>query len=40
MRSSMRWAETRAIALWVLVLAGLTYGIVNTMAKVVDLFSG
>jgi hypothetical protein len=40
MHESMRWAETRAVALWVLVLAGLTYGIVNTIAKVVDLFSG
>jgi len=29
----------RAVALWVLVAAALLYGIVNTMAKVVDLFS-
>jgi hypothetical protein len=40
MRESMRWAEARALALWGLVLAGLAYGVVNTMAKVVDLFSG
>jgi hypothetical protein len=31
---------TRAIALWVLVAAGLAYGVVNTIKQVVDLFSG
>jgi hypothetical protein len=40
MRDTMRWAETRAVALWVLVAVGLTYGIINTITKVVDLFGG
>jgi hypothetical protein len=31
---------TRAVLLWVLVLAALTYGVVNTISQVVDLFSG
>ena len=31
-------AEIRAIALWVLVIAALAYGVVETAAKVVDLF--
>jgi hypothetical protein len=30
----------RARALWAVVLAGLGYGVVNTVAKVIDLFSG
>ena len=40
MHDSIRLAEARAMALWVVVLAGLTYGIVNTISKVVDLFGG
>jgi hypothetical protein len=40
MRDGIRFAETRAIALWVIVAGGLAYGIVNTIAKVVDLFGG
>jgi 4-hydroxybenzoate polyprenyltransferase len=31
---------TRAILLWMLVAAGLAYGVVNTINQVVDLFSG
>jgi hypothetical protein len=31
---------TRAILLWMLVAAALTYGVVNTISQVVDLFSG
>ncbi len=31
---------TRAITLWVLVVAALAYGVFNTITKVVDLFSG
>jgi hypothetical protein len=30
---------TRAIALWIIVAAALAYGVVNTLTKVVDLFS-
>jgi hypothetical protein len=40
MRDTIRFAEARAIALWILVLAGLTYGVVMTIDKVVDLFGG
>ena len=40
MRDSIRWAERRAMALWVLVAAGLAYGVVNTFTAVVDLFGG
>jgi hypothetical protein len=29
----------RAYALWVLVLAALAYGVINTISQVVDLFS-
>jgi len=29
----------RGIALWFIVLAALTYGIVNTLSKVADLFA-
>jgi hypothetical protein len=29
----------RGYALWLIVLAALTYGVVNTLAKVVDLFA-
>jgi hypothetical protein len=31
---------TRAVFLWMLVAAALTYGVVNTISQVVDLFSG
>ena len=29
----------RGIALWMIVLAALLYGVINTLAKVVDLFA-
>ena len=31
---------TRAVVLWMLVAAALTYGVVNTINQVIDLFSG
>jgi hypothetical protein len=31
---------TRAVALWVVVLAALTYGVINTISQVIDLFGG
>ena len=31
--------SVRGIALWFIVLAALLYGVVNTLAKVVDLFA-
>ena len=31
---------TRAILLWMLVVAALAYGVINTVNQVVDLFSG
>ena len=31
---------TRAILLWMLVVAALAYGVVNTISQVGDLFSG
>jgi hypothetical protein len=31
---------TRAILLWMLVAAALTYGVINTINQVVDLFGG
>jgi hypothetical protein len=34
----MRTAEIRAIALWLIVLAALAYGVIETAAKVADLF--
>ena len=34
----MHAAEIRAIGLWVIVIAALAYGIVETAAKVADLF--
>ena len=40
MHDSIRFAEARAMALWVIVIGGLAYGIVNTFSAVVDLFSG
>ncbi len=30
----------RAILLWMLVVAALVYGVINTISQVVDLFSG
>ena len=30
----------RAILLWMLVLAALAYGVINTISQVIDLFSG
>ena len=38
--SGARGTVARAYALWVVVSAGLLYGVVNTGAKVVDLFGG
>lgn len=38
--TSGRGAELRGIGLWVIVSAGLLYGVVNTARQVVDLFSG
>ena len=35
-----RGAEIRAIALWIIVAAGLVYGVVNTMTQVAHLFGG
>jgi hypothetical protein len=35
-----RGTAARAMALWVIVSGGLLYGVVNTFAKVVDLFGG
>ena len=31
--------SVRGIALWMIVIAALLYGVINTMAKVVDLFA-
>ena len=31
---------TRAILLWMLVVAGLAYGVINTISQIVDLFGG
>ena len=33
-------AAGRAKVLWVVVVAGLAYGVINTVTQVVDLFSG
>jgi hypothetical protein len=38
--TASRGTAARAIALWVLVTAGLLYGVVNTMRAVVELFGG
>src|SRR3954471_21941563 len=38
--TSASGAQARAVALWVIVSAGLLYGVVNTFAEVVDLFGG
>jgi hypothetical protein len=38
--ASDRGAAIRAIALWVIVAAGLLYGVVNTASQVADLFGG
>jgi hypothetical protein len=35
-----RGAEARGLALWLIVIGGLLYGVVNTASQVVDLFSG
>jgi hypothetical protein len=37
--TSARGAEIRGMLLWVIVGAGLLYGVVNTARQVVDLFS-
>jgi hypothetical protein len=37
---SERGLELRAILLWIIVLAGLLYGVINTFTKVIDLFAG
>ena len=34
----MHGAEIRAVALWLIVLAALAYGVIETAAKVADLF--
>ena len=31
---------TRAILLWILVAAGLAYGVINTINQVIELFNG
>jgi hypothetical protein len=31
---------TRAVLLWMLVVAALAYGVINTISQVIDLFSG
>ena len=33
-------AAGRARVLWVVVVAGLAYGVINTITQVIDLFSG
>jgi hypothetical protein len=38
--ASDRGDAIRAIVLWVIVVAGLLYGIVNTASQVADLFGG
>jgi hypothetical protein len=38
--SDDRGAAIRAIALWIIVAAGLVYGVVNTATQVADLFGG
>ncbi|MGI8780449.1 MAG: MFS transporter small subunit [Solirubrobacteraceae bacterium] len=38
--TSRRGGEIRGMALWVIVGAGLLYGVVNTARQVVDLFGG
>ena len=37
---SERGAAIRAVSLWVTVLAGLAYGVVNTASQVAALFGG
>ena len=39
-RANPKGAATAAIFLWCAVAAGLTYGVVNTIKSVVDLFAG
>jgi hypothetical protein len=31
---------TRAVILWMLVVAALAYGVINTISQVIDLFGG
>jgi hypothetical protein len=38
--STDRGAAIRAIMLWIIVAAGLVYGVVNTATQVADLFGG
>ena len=38
--SADRGAAVRAITLWIIVAAGLVYGIVNTISQVAHLFGG
>ena len=37
---SERGAAIRAVSLWIIVLAGLAYGVLNTASQVADLFGG
>ncbi len=39
-RANPKASATSAILLWGMVAAGLTYGVVNTIKSVVDLFAG
>lgn len=39
-RGEERGVVATAIVLWVIVLAGLAYGLINTFRTVVDLFAG
>ena len=39
-RASTKASASAAIFLWAAVAAGLTYGVVNTIKSVIDLFSG
>jgi hypothetical protein len=38
--ASPKTAATAAMFLWAVVAAGLTYGVVNTIKSVIDLFTG
>ena len=39
-RANTKASVTAAIFLWGVVAAGLTYGVVNTIKSVIDLFAG
>ncbi len=39
-RANAKASATAAIFLWGVVAAGLTYGVVNTVKSVIDLFAG